>query len=111
MICLPSAGKSVCHAMVIDLPIAAQLLTTCHVTGLPDAVPALHMQLSSELAKQLARFSQNFFSSVADSGHNVQLDDVKSYAPSSTDWEGAKEAANRLGWQLQERMHDKVCSR
>jgi hypothetical protein len=75
---------------------------------LADAVPALHMYLSAELAKHLANFSQTYFGSGGGTEPVAQLDDVKSYAPSSTDWEGAKEAASRLGWQLQERIHNMV---
>jgi hypothetical protein len=67
------------------------------------------MHLSSELAKKLANFCQTLLSSVgAAATAAAQLDDVKSYAPSSTDWEGAKEAAGRLGWQLRDRIHGMV---
>ncbi len=34
--------------------------------------------------------------------------DVLTYAPSTTDWEGAKAAAERLGWRLSERLDVKV---
>jgi hypothetical protein len=67
------------------------------------------MHLSAELATQLAKFNQTLLSSVeAAAAPAAQLDDVKSYAPSSTDWEGAKEAASRLGWQLRDRIHSMV---
>jgi hypothetical protein len=68
------------------------------------------MHLSAELAKQLANLSQTLLSSVVGAAATCapQQDDVKSYAPSSTDWEGAKEAAGRLGWQLRDRLHNTV---
>jgi hypothetical protein len=68
------------------------------------------MHLTAELAKHLANFSHAYFSSGVNTAAApaAQPDDVKSYAPSSTDWEGAKEAASRLGWQLQERIHNMV---
>ena len=64
----------------------------------PTAMPTINIQITPEMLA------------------NIQLpthaDDQRSYAPSKTNYEQAKEAANRMGWTLHSpKMYDVPSSR